>query len=122
MNYGRNIQKKAKVLKTEITFDFENPIEQGRKHIIKIFRNELDENDWDVSIDGKMIDKKKARPVDDYLFCEKDVNGDILIGEAMYSCHKLVTASEGAFFIGNAFSCPIFLNPPGIVIDPCKNL
>jgi hypothetical protein len=118
MGTGGNIQKEAKVLKTEILLDFENPIEQGKKHIIKVLRDELNEENWDVYIDDIKVDNKKARPVGEFLFCEKDINGDVMIEKEMYSCHKLVAASEGALLIGNKFSCPIFLDPPGIVIDP----
>lgn len=115
---GRDIQKEAKVLKTEVLLDFEDPIVQGKKHIIKILRDELNEKNWDVYIDDIRVDRKKARPVNTFLLCEKDINGDVRIGKEMYSCHKLVAASEGALLIGNQFSCPIFLDPPGVAIDP----
>lgn len=120
MGNGRNIQKEAKVLKTKVLLDFEDPIVQGKKHIIKILRDEENEENWDVTIDDIKVDKAEARPVNAFYFCEKDIGGEITIpGEKeKFSCHKLVAASEGALLVGNKFTCPIFLDPPGIVIDP----
>ena len=76
----------------------------------------MDPNDWEVSVDDKSIAKENGRALEEFLFCEQDENGDVTIGNKKYSCHVIKTASEGAFLLGN-HSCPLVLNPPGIMIN-----
>jgi hypothetical protein len=43
----------------------------------------------------------------------------VTIGTEKFKCYVPKWVSNEAAFISNP-SCPIFLNPPGIFIDPCK--
>lgn len=99
---------------TEISLDFKDPL--GGAHTAIIIRNESNPDNWEITVDGQPIAKEKKRDLEEIWFCERDDNGDVPIGKEMYSCHKVVAASEGALLIGN-LSCPYFLNPPGIWID-----
>ena len=108
------IAKKASVLKTEISLKFTDT--KSKDHKATIIRNVKDPNDWEVSVDGKPL-KEKGRPLEEFLFCERDdKNGNLTIEGKKYSYHVMKAASEGAFLLGN-HSCPYVLNPPGIVIN-----
>jgi hypothetical protein len=108
------IEKKARVLKTEISLDFTDT--DGIEHKANIKRDELDPNYWEVYVDGVLLPKDNIRPLEEFVFCEQDENGDVTIGKKKYFCHVLKTASEGTFLLGN-HSCPYVLNPPGIMIN-----
>lgn len=118
MDIGSDVEKREECLKSEITYDFENPHDPGKHHVIKLIRNKLDGDDWKIYIDDIPIKNTDAKPVNEYKFCEKDPEGNERIGKETYTCHTLVAASDAALLVGNSLSCPIFLNPPGIVIDP----
>ena len=107
------IAKKASVLKTEISLNFTDTA--GDKHKATIIRDAKNPKNWEATVDGKSI-KDKGRPLEEFLFCEEDKNGDVKIGKKNYTCHVVKAASEGALLLGN-HSCPYFLNPPGIVIN-----
>ena len=108
------IVKKTSVLKTKISLKFTDT--EGNKHKAIIIRDELKPDNWEVSVDGETIAQNDQRPLEEFLFCEQDENGDVTIGDKKYFCHVMKTASEGAFLLGN-HSCPYFLNPPGIWIN-----
>jgi hypothetical protein len=108
------IEKKASVLKTKISLDFTDT--EGVEHKANIIRDELNPNDWEVYVDGALLPKENQRPLEEFLFCERDEKGDQLIDGKNYFCHVVKAASEGAFLLGN-HSCPFFLNPPGIWIN-----
>jgi hypothetical protein len=107
------IEKKATVLKTEVTLQFTDT--DGKDHIATIIRNVKDPNDWKISVDNRPL-KAKTRALNEFLFCEEDKKGNVTIGGKQYSCHVVKAASEGTFLLGNR-SCPYFLNPPGIWIN-----
>jgi hypothetical protein len=108
------IEKKASVLKTEISLDFTDTDGIDSTAIIK--RDVEDPDNWEVSVNGQKIAKETGRALEEFLFCERDEKGDIEFNGKNYSCHVVKEASEGAFLLGN-HSCPLFLNPPGIVIN-----
>ena len=109
-----NIAKKASVLKTEISLEFTDT--KGDAHQATIVRDEADPEKWDVSVDGVTITKQEERKLKEFLFCERNENGDVTIDGKKYFCHEVKAASEGAFLLGNHF-CPYFLNPPGIWLN-----
>ena len=107
-----SISKTANVLKTEITFNFTDT--DGILREAKVMRDETNPNYWEVSVDGVQIQESKG--LEDFLLCEKDENGNTTIGGSQYSCHVIEATSEGSLILGNRI-CPLFLNPPGIVIN-----
>ena len=106
------IQKNANVLKTEITFNFEDT--DGNMHEAIVLRNKEDPGYWKVTVDE--VEFTESKTLDNFLFCEKDSNGTVEIGKVKYTCHEIKAASEGALILGNRI-CPLVINPPGIVIN-----
>jgi hypothetical protein len=105
------------VLATDVLLKFADP--DGKKHVARIKRNEPDPKQWKIYVDGKDITEiSRSRELNEFSFCEQDKEGKTTIGDMQYSCHVVMEASDGAFLIGN-HSCPLFLNPPGIVINLC---
>ena len=61
---------------------------------------------------------------EDFRFCIRCLKDTppadcVTIGTEKFKCYVPKWVSNEAAFISNP-SCPIFLNPPGIFIDPCK--
>jgi hypothetical protein len=65
------------------------------------------------------LDDPRIRDLSDFRFCVQDDEGTIEFEGQKFSCHVPMTVTNEAGFVSNP-SCPIFLNPPGIFIDPCK--
>ena len=74
----------------------------------------------ELKVDGRDIPPEDRKPLDAFSFCLEDKGGDVTIKGKKYSCHKPIVVTNEAGFVGNSGSCPWFINPPGIWIDPCK--
>ena len=72
-----SIQKNANVLKTEITFNFEDT--DGTIHEAIVLRNKEDPEYWKVTVDK--VEVTESKPLDNFLFCAKDSNGTVEIGK-----------------------------------------
>ena len=102
------------VLATDAVLKFSGP--DKKEHVARIKRNVLDPADWVIFVDGKRL--TEAKDLKSFSFCEKNKDGQVIIGGEPHSCHVTQTVSDGAFLIGNHF-CPYFLNPPGIWLNLC---
>lgn len=81
---------------------------------------------------GKMIDEMKCDgvgvewyPVSQFVYCVPyDIGGGDIntfsIDGATYYCHRGVDANDGSGLFGNPGTCPRFIKPPGVWLDPCK--
>jgi len=76
----------------------------------------------ELKVDGKDVPAKDRMDLNEFRFCLPDPKGKIIIDDQQYSCHKPVDVTNEAAFIGNSGSCPMFINPPAIWINPCKLL
>ena len=66
-----------------------------------------------------LVDNPGIRHFTDFRFCVQDDEGNIEIDNKQFKCYEPKWVTNEAGFISNP-SCPWFLDPPGIFIDPCK--